>query len=228
MFVRNGLFSQYAMSIRYKNIQDCACSKNSVLAYSLGYGTFFARSVSGKEWEHFQANYVPKVGKVYSIVNALANLSDEERDGVRDLNHLFSLHSWENIEPLSISPQVIDPMVEWRKRLLLSIPWVIEVYPLGSDDREYIRTHEDSNNEWVLSCMDKESVFVLTHDSTFRHPDAEIVLKKWDGSTYFPVVSFHELGPSAISGSPGIRIHAYLVPKFEKITTEYATIIVGI
>lgn len=61
LFVRNGLFSQYAMSIRYNNIQDCACSKNSILGYWLGYGTFFARSISGKDGEHFQANYVPKV-----------------------------------------------------------------------------------------------------------------------------------------------------------------------
>jgi uncharacterized membrane protein YdbT with pleckstrin-like domain len=49
LFIRNGLFSQYTMNIRYNNIQDCACSKNSALGYLFGYGTFFARSISGKE-----------------------------------------------------------------------------------------------------------------------------------------------------------------------------------
>lgn len=76
--------------------------------------------------------------------------------------------------------------------------------------------------------MESDTVFALTHDSSFRDPDALITLEREDGTVYFPVVPFHELGPTAISGSPGMRIHAYLIPKFKEITIEYATVVVGV
>lgn len=42
--VRNGLFSQFAMNIRYRNIRDSAVSKHSILGFLLKYGTIFVRS----------------------------------------------------------------------------------------------------------------------------------------------------------------------------------------
>lgn len=42
--VRNGIFSQYAMNVRYRNIRDCAVSKKSIFAFLLKYGTIFIRS----------------------------------------------------------------------------------------------------------------------------------------------------------------------------------------
>lgn len=76
--------------------------------------------------------------------------------------------------------------------------------------------------------MGTDTVFALTHDSTFRDPDAPITMTQEDGTIRFPVVPFHELGPTAISGSPGMRVHAYLIPKFQEITIEYATVVVGV
>lgn len=225
LFVRNRLFSQYTISIRYNNIQDCACSKNSALGYALGYGTFFARSISGKDGEHFQASFVPKVGKVYSIVNALASLSDEQRDEIRDLDHLFAVHTKDASDA---KIELVDPVIEGQKRLLSSIPGVVEVVVLNQADRDYIRKHEDPANEGVLQTIESGTVFALTHDSSFRDPDAPITLAGEDGAVYFPVVPFHELGPAAISGSPGMRVHAYLIPKFQTITIEYATILIGV
>lgn len=225
LFVRNGIFSQYTMSIRYNNIQDCACSKNSMLGYWLKYGTFFARSVSGKDGEHFQANYVPKVGKVYSIVNALAQLSDEERNGIQNLDQLFAAHKKEESDE---AIELVDPVAEGQRRLLASIPGVVEVVILNQADRDYIRKHEARENEGILKVIESGTVFALTHDSSFREPDGPITIQKEDGTTYFPPVPFHELGPSAVSGSPGMRIHAYLVPKFREITIEYATVLVGV
>lgn len=225
LFIRNGLFSQYTMSIRYNNIQDCACSKNSMLGYWLKYGTFFARSVSGKDGEHFQANYVPKVGKVYSIVNALAQLSDEERSSIQDLDHLFAVHKKEESDE---AIELVDPVAEGQKRLLASIPGVVEVVILNQADRDYIRKHEARENEGVLKAIESGTVFALIHDSSFRDPDGPITIEREDGATYFPPVPFHELGLSAVSGSPGMRIHAYLVPKFREITIEYATVLIGV
>lgn len=42
--VRNGMFSQYAMNIRYRNIRDCAISKHSIWSFMFKYGTIFIRS----------------------------------------------------------------------------------------------------------------------------------------------------------------------------------------
>lgn len=42
--VRNGLWSQYAMNIRYRNIRDSAVSKNTLLGHLLKFGTLFVRS----------------------------------------------------------------------------------------------------------------------------------------------------------------------------------------
>jgi hypothetical protein len=42
--IRNGIFSHYAMNIRYRNIRDSAVSKNSMLGYFLKFGTLFVRS----------------------------------------------------------------------------------------------------------------------------------------------------------------------------------------
>lgn len=80
----------------------------------------------------------------------------------------------------------------------------------------------------MLRTVESGTVFALTHDGTFRDPDAVITSSRGDGTIYFPVVPFHELGPAAISGSPGMRVHAYLVPKFQEITIEYATVLVGV
>jgi hypothetical protein len=76
--------------------------------------------------------------------------------------------------------------------------------------------------------MEADTIFALTHNSSFRDPDAPIALEREDGAIYFPVVPFHELGTTAISGSPGMRIHAYLIPKFKEITIEYATVVIGV
>jgi membrane protein YdbS with pleckstrin-like domain len=57
--VRNGLFSQYAMNIRYRNIRDSAVSKHSIWGYLLKYGTIFVRS-SANEGD-FHAHFIPKV-----------------------------------------------------------------------------------------------------------------------------------------------------------------------
>ena len=42
--VRNGIFSQFAMNVRYRNIRDCAVSKHSMWSFLFKYGTIFVRS----------------------------------------------------------------------------------------------------------------------------------------------------------------------------------------
>lgn len=90
LYVRDGIFSQYSMNIRYRNIRDSACSKNNIFSYLFKYGTFFARS-SGAEGD-FTAKFVPKVGKVYALVNALTRYSDDDRETIKTIEELHSHH----------------------------------------------------------------------------------------------------------------------------------------
>ena len=88
--VRNGIFSQYAMNIRYRNIRDCAVSKSNILSFIFKYGTLFIRS-SGAEGD-FEAKFVPKVGKIYALVNALSRYNDDERADISSIEELHNHH----------------------------------------------------------------------------------------------------------------------------------------
>jgi hypothetical protein len=88
--VRNGIFSQFAMNVRYRNIRDCAVSKHSMWSFLFKYGTIFVRS-SANEGD-FHVDYVPKVGKVYALVNALSRYSDEERTEIDSIEALHNYH----------------------------------------------------------------------------------------------------------------------------------------
>ena len=90
LLIRNGLWSQYAMNIRYRNIRDSAVSKNSIWGYLFKYGSLFIRS-SAAEGD-FRAHYIPKVGKVYALVNALSRYSDEERASIDTIEALHGHH----------------------------------------------------------------------------------------------------------------------------------------
>jgi len=89
--VRNGIFSQFAMNVRYRNIRDCAVSKHSMWSFLFKYGTIFIRS-SANEGD-FHANYVPKVGKVYALVNALTRYNDDERASIESIESLHYHHT---------------------------------------------------------------------------------------------------------------------------------------
>ena len=96
--VRNGIFSQYAMSIRYRNIRDCAVSKNSMIGYFLKYGTLFVRASSGSDGD-FQAQYVPKVGKIYALINALSRYNDDDRAEIDSIEKLHAHHTKKEFSP---------------------------------------------------------------------------------------------------------------------------------
>lgn len=84
------------------------------------------------------------MGKVYSIVNALAELSDSKRADIENLDQLFSVHKKEQSDE---EIESVDPVTEGRKRLLASIPGVVEVVVLNKIDTEYIQKHESKENE---------------------------------------------------------------------------------
>jgi hypothetical protein len=219
--VRNGIFSQYAMNIRYRNIRDSAVSKNSMLGYFLKYGTLFVRS-SANEWD-FQAKFVPKVGKIYALVNALSRYSDDERARIHSVEELHKLHQEKEFRPRS-EPQDITHVIHTLK----ATPGIIEVVELWSDARDHIRKNEEVRNRWVSDVLTRKYVIALTHDSSFREPTAPIVEKTSMGEVFFPAVSFPEVvWDAVISASPSPHIHEYLLRFFPYHEEDEATILVG-
>jgi hypothetical protein len=78
------------MNIRYRNIRDSAVSKNSMIGFFLKYGTLFIRSTSAEG--DFIAKYVPKVGKIYALINALSRYTDDERSHIDTVEKLHAHH----------------------------------------------------------------------------------------------------------------------------------------
>ncbi len=220
--VRNGIFSQFAMNIRYRNIRDCAVSKNSVMWYLLKYGTLFIRASSGSDGD-FTANHVPKVGKIYALINALSRYSDDDR---ADIDSIEKLHAHHTSKEFTTTEKK-DEYEEIANHLKF-IPGVTETTLLLPEARQYILEHEEARNHGVLAVLKKNHVICLLHDSLFREAGTEIVSKTLQGDVFFPTVPFPELGKkNAISASPSQDIHTYLLRYFPYATHDEATVLVG-
>jgi hypothetical protein len=160
LYVRKGIFSQYTMNIRYRNIRDCACSKNNFFSYLFKYGTFFARSNGGDG--DFQATYVPKVGKIYALVNALTRYSDDDRENIKTIEALHTHHVTKEF------PINHESLVEKNTNILLSLPGITAVVSLDQKDRDFIHSHEEARNHGIYEVIKRTNVLCFTHDHLFR------------------------------------------------------------
>ncbi len=221
LFVRNGIFSQYSMNIRHRNIRDCACSKNNVFSYLFKYGTLFCRS-SGTDWD-FTATFVPKVGKVYALINALSRYSDDDREGIKSIE---ALHSHHITKEFPIQGETSN--VEANIQTLLSLGWITWVVVITEADKKYIFDHEEARNHGVFDVLKAKNLLCFTHDHNFRASIWPLSQTNSRGETFFPSVSFPELmGKNVLSASPSLLVHEYLSKKFEYITPDEATVLVG-
>jgi len=229
--VRNWLFSKFHMSIHYKNIRDTAFSKNNILHYALGYWTFFARSSAWAVGD-LEARSIPHIEKVYKIINALHNFTDEERKQIKHLDDVIQLLSSQDRIERGITEEkeeiseTLQEASEKEKQVLLNIQWIKEVVELSDSDRRHIFEHEEDRNHWVYECLRRQVVFAATHDSTFREPDEAIVMQAWR-KVVFPVIEFHEIKRKKVSSSsPWLKVHEYLIPKFENLWDYDATLLI--
>jgi len=169
--VRNTLFSKFHMSIHYKNIRDTAFSKNHILHYMLGYGTFFARSSAGAVGD-LVAPSIPRIEKVYKIINTLHNFSDEERKQIRNLEDIqnppLSGHSSVPLNKGEDETQwsrgiveILQEATQKEKQILLNIQWIKEVVVLSDTDRRYIFEHEEDRNHGVYECLRRQNLMKL-------------------------------------------------------------------
>ncbi len=86
---------------------------------------------------------------------------------------------------------------------------------------------EEENNIGVRECLKRKYVIVLTHDSSFREPESEIV-KKDNEMIIFPAVPFSEVkAKNVVSSSPSKKVHDFLVRKFNLKLKYEATLLIG-
>lgn len=222
--VRNGIFSQFAMNIRYRNIRDSAVSKHSALSFFLKYGTLFIRS-SANEWD-FQAHYVPKVGKIYALVNALSRYEDDERS---EIDSIESLHAYHTKNEFShIEDAIHEDSVEKNIEILKFIPWISETIELSDDAKKYLLNHEETRNHGVYDVLKRQHILCFIHDSSFRDPVWQIVVKNNAWESYFPSIPFPEIEwKDVVSASPWKKTHNYLLQFFPYANEDSATVLVA-
>jgi len=101
------------------------------------------------------------------------------------------------------------------------------IYVLDNKLKSRISKLEDKNNIGVHECLKRKNTIMLTHDSRFRSPEGEIVLKDKKG-ILFPGVPFSEVkAVNVISSSPSKKIHALLMKKFKLKLKDEATLLIG-
>ncbi len=110
---------------------------------------------------------------------------------------------------------------------LSEIEGLANINLLKEEDKDIIRNLESEENIGVLECLDKKFTIILTHNSSFRGPQGEIV-KKENGKIIFPPVPFSEVDlQNVVSGSPNKDTHDFLVKEFNLALTDEATLLIG-
>ena len=104
---------------------------------------------------------------------------------------------------------------------LSKIPGLGNFHFLDRKDIIKIKELEEARNTGVFDVLEKNNVLMMTHTSEFRPPSAPIVV-----NNEFPAIKFPEI-EGAISSSPGIKVHNYLIERFSLVLTDEATLIVG-
>jgi hypothetical protein len=210
------------MNIRYRNIRDSAVSKNTIWGYFFKYGSLFIRSSAADG--DFRASYVPKVGKIYALINALSRYSDDERARFDSIEELHEYHQKSEFGSKTISHTGIQS----QKNILKNMKGVTAVIEIDSLVRTWIRDHEESRNHGVHEVLRRKHILAFLHNSEFRTPVSPIVMTNASGEVYFPGVAFPEItGTNVISGSPSLAIHTELVKIFPDTDDLDATILIG-
>ncbi|MBI5391442.1 hypothetical protein HZB00_00405 [Candidatus Woesearchaeota archaeon] len=98
---------------------------------------------------------------------------------------------------------------------------------LSPEDRALLKQSETAQNIGVHTCLKRSILLVALHDETFRKPETPEVIEE-NGVATFPAVAFPELAQyQAITGSPSIQSHFYLVEKHYPNVENYATLLIG-
>lgn len=218
MDVRTGLFSHFETSVRYDKIQDSAITHNNIFHFFFQTGNIFIRSAATGVGDFFAPN-IPKVEEIHTYIHALQNLTQDEREELNTIEDVY--------KKKPTAKKDINEAIREEKANLLAIEGIKEVVALSDTDRIFLFENEEDRNHAVYEALKRQVLLCVTHDDTFRNPDAAIVHKKGE-KVIFPGVAFHEVKEkNVVSASPGLKTHEYLIRKFESPQTADATILIG-
>ena len=120
----------------------------------------------------------------------------------------------------------MDTLNEIIEKLKI-IKGLANINVLTNQEIEAIESLEDRENLGVREAIRRSFVLILTHTSDFRGPHGEVALNL-DGTILFPPVDFKEINANnVVSSCPGIKVHEYLVKKFNLNLKDEATLIIG-
>lgn len=94
--------------------------------------------------------------------------------------------------------------------------------------KDEIISLEDKNNLGIRECLNREYCLFVLHNSEFREPVSEIVIKEGK-KVILPAVGFPEVdGKNVVSSSPSLKVHEFLSEKFElDLEDEEASLLIG-
>lgn len=218
--VRNGFFSKYHMSLPFENIKDIAYSKNNALHYLFNFWTLFLRSSAGWDGDMI-ATQLPNIEKIYNYVNFIYTLPKEERIQMKFLDNNSLNNSY--LKTKTNKQDIINEQI----KILQQLKWIIEVKKLNEEDIKFIEENEEDRNHWIYETTRRDVVLCFTHDDNRRKANEPIVMKRWN-KVIFPPVSFKEIKQKwTVSSSPSLKIHKYLIEKFNQINKKTATVLIG-
>ncbi len=99
---------------------------------------------------------------------------------------------------------------------------------LDSHFKEEIINLEGEYNHGVKECLNRKVTLLVSHNSNFREPIGEIVIKNENG-VLLPSIPFPEVnGKYVVSSSPSKKVHNHLKSKLNlNLKEEEATLLIG-
>ena len=162
---------------------------------------------------------------MHAYLHALQNLNQEQRETLQNIADA-GLEANGLMKRTSEKRTLTQAIAEEAENLL-AIQGVKEVTVLNDADRVYLFENEEDRNHAVYETLKRQALLCLTHDASFRAPDAAIVHQRGE-KVIFPAVSFNEVrGSRVVSASPSLKTHQYLIGKFKNPDAYDATVLVG-
>lgn len=118
------------------------------------------------------------------------------------------------------------PVRQGIQHTIAQLRGITSVVLLSVLQRNKILLLEEKKNVGVFEVLGKQSVFLATHDESFRDPVHSIVKRNKKNEVVFPSQPFSEI-PGAIICSPGWKVHEYLQKEFH-VQEGDASLLIGV
>ncbi|MEK6940770.1 MAG: hypothetical protein AABW49_02620 [Nanoarchaeota archaeon] len=114
---------------------------------------------------------------------------------------------------------------------LNNTPGLHSCFLLDDYDKDNIKDLEEERNIGVFECLKRQFTLMVLHNSLFREPISNIVIKNNNFADHvcFPPIHFPEINAKdVVSSSPSTRIHSFLIERFHlHPSSEDASLLIG-